>query len=167
MSLLFGAKKVKLDSRNRIFVISLLAKYLGLSKGEDSGVDYTIAFPVNDNDPSLIILNSEMTEDQYEKIKKKDDDKLSLFKSPIEEKDNGKEDKKRKVIENMRTGEIKTQKIQLYKSEVDQLNMPKGDNSIVLDFRNGETVRIWAEKVFKKKFKKAYKRFGLGDEGDE
>ena len=72
MDLILGVKKVKLDTRNRIFVISLLAKYLGLPKGEDSGVGFTIYLPLTKEEEFLTILNEKMTKASYEEIKKGD-----------------------------------------------------------------------------------------------
>lgn len=160
MSLVLDVKKVKLDSRNRIFVISPLAKYLGVVKGDDSDAGYAITFPLEEDMPALIILNEDKTKKLCELIEKTDDGKRSLISLVSDEDDEDEKD-----LGNIRTSEVKTNKIQLYKSEVNRLQLPKGDNRIILDFKNNQVV-VWAECEFKKRYPKRYDRFSVDDENE-
>jgi hypothetical protein len=160
MSLVLDVKKVKLDSRNRIFVISPLAKYLGVIKDDDSDVEYAITFPLEEDMPALIILNKAKTRKLYELIENEDDGKRSLISLASDEDDEDEKD-----LLNLRTGEVKTNKIQLYKSEVSRLQLPKGDNKIILDFKN-KLVVVWAECEFKKRYRKRYDRFSVDDDNE-
>ncbi len=160
MSLVLDVKKVKLDSRNRIFVISPLAKYLGVIKDDDSDVGYGITFPLEEDVPALIILNVEKTNELYGLMEKAVDGKRSLISLESDEDDEDEKD-----MGNLRTGEVKTNKIQLYKSEVNRLQLPKGDNKIILDFKNKQIV-VWAECEFKKRYPKRYDRFSVDDENE-
>jgi len=172
MSLVLDAKKVKLDSRNRIFVVASLAKYLGYIKDNKTGKDtktdkdsrseteYTIMFPKEQDVPGLILLNQELTAELYDEIRKTDSAKSRLTSLSVD-----KDDENQNILRSMRTGEIKTQKIQLYKSEVQQLKLDK-TNMIVLDFTDVDKVGIYSEKYFKDTYPDRYQRFGLGDDED-
>ncbi|MCD6216649.1 hypothetical protein J7L05_02175 [bacterium] len=158
---MLDVKKVKLDSRNRIFVISPLAKYLAAIKdnGSDSDVEYGITFPLEKDIPALIILNMDKVKDLLDQVEKTDvNDVLGSLLSLA-----GDEDEKPKG--NLRTSVVKTNKIQLYKSEVNRLQLPEGDNKIILDFKNKQVV-VWAECEFKKRYPKRYDRFSVDDENE-
>lgn len=182
MSIVIDVKKVKLDSRNRIFVVASLAKYLGYKKVKKTKIDdsetiqtedtktetedikeveYTIMFPEKDDPQGLILLNETMTKELIDELRRKDS-----AKSRLTSLKNAKNDENQKIIKRMRTSEIKTQKIQLCKSEVLQLKLDK-TKMIVLDLTDVDKVRIYSEKYYKENHLDDYIRFGLGDDEDE
>jgi DNA-binding transcriptional regulator/RsmH inhibitor MraZ len=150
----------KMDKKGRIFINGPMRRYFGMEKGVDSGAICNIGFPRESATSALILINDPFADELSEKTRSSD---LENF--DVVTVDNDPSPFKR-IQDQFRPVEIKSNRIQFNKYERRRLNLPKGDSRV---FVQGGGVRfvMWSASEFQSKFPDLYERFSEVDEDDE
>lgn len=155
-----GIYLLKMDPRGRIFVNGPMRRYFGLEKGEDSGAYAYVGLPDDPSDNALFILNDFVANDIASRTREEDIANFNTI--PKEPSKNPFKD----IQDKFRPSEIKSNRIQFKKYEINKLDLPKNDSRVIIQ---GAGIRfiVWSVSEFKKRYPAEYDLFELDEDDDE
>ena len=153
-----GIYLLRMDKRGRIFVKVSMRRYFGLEKGEDSGAICNIGLPREPDVNALVLLNDTIADEISSTTREVDIMNFDVVASEIDSSPS------KRVQDQFRPVEIKSNRIQFNKYERKVLNLPEHDNRVIVQ-GGGIRFVVWPAAVFAEKYPDLYERFS--DEDDD